>query len=142
MDTPTKKSRKGLIVGISAAAVLAALGLASAGSSTAPTSSAARMQSAAVVDAVAPLATTSDVQAATLPQASVQEAAPQQETNDLSNDRHYTNTAGHEVHSPAYCTDRDVPAEASGPRGSGTYSFSARHRCTSSPHGGGDVWLH
>src|SRR3954452_19865109 len=102
MDTPTKKSRKGLIVGISAAAVLAALGLASAGNSTTPTSSAPRMQSAAVVNAVAPLATTSDVQAAPLPQASVQEAAPQRETDDLSNDRHYTNTVGHEVHSPAY----------------------------------------
>src|SRR3954449_6289474 len=141
MDTPTKKSRKGLIVGISAAAVLAALGLASAGNSTTPTSSAARMQSAAVVDAVAPLATTSDVQAATLPQASVQEAAPQQETNDLLNDRHYTNTAGHEVHSPVYDTDSDVPAGASARCGDGTYSFSESHRGTCSHHGGVGAWL-
>src|SRR3954466_11338360 len=109
MDTPTKKSRKGLIVSISAAAVLAGLGLASAGSSTAPTSSTAQMQSAAVVNAVVPLATTSDVQATPLPQASVQEEAPQQGTNDLSNDSYYTNTAGHEVHTPAYDTGNDIP---------------------------------
>src|SRR3954454_916464 len=140
MDTPTKKSRKGLIVGISAAAVLAAFGLASAGNSTAPTSSAARTQSAAVVNAVAPLATTSDVQAAPLPQASVQEAAPQQETNDLSNDHHYINTAWHEVHSPAYDTDSDVPADASARCGDGTYSFSESHRGTCSHHGGVSKW--
>src|SRR4051812_18898490 len=139
-DTP-KKSQRGLIIGLSAAAVVAAFAIAAASGSNTSTSSAAQVQSAAVANAVAPLAATSDVQAASLPQASVQEAAPQQETNDLSNDRHYTNTAGHEVHAPAYDTDSDVPAGASTRCDDGTYSFSESHRGTCSHHGGVGQWL-
>lgn len=176
MGTPTKKSRKGLIVGISAAAVLAALGMASAGSSTAPASSAAQMQSAAVVNAVAPIGTTDSAAAAPQPAAQEQsaaavngvvpstspspvpdaaqaeqvQAAPQQseaqptqeqQGSDLSNNSYYTNSAGDQVHSPAYDTDSDVPAGASARCGDGTYSFSESHRGTCSHHGGVSEWL-
>lgn len=57
----------------------------------------------------------------------------------LSNDNYYTNTAGNEVHSPAY--SNSVPAGASAICGDGTYSFSQSRRGTCSHHGGVAQWL-
>lgn len=57
----------------------------------------------------------------------------------LSNDNYYTNSAGDEVHSPAYAPS--VPAGASAICGDGTYSFSKSRRGTCSHHGGVAQWL-
>lgn len=57
----------------------------------------------------------------------------------LSNDNYYTNSAGNEVHSPAY--SNSVPAGATAICGDGTYSFSQSRRGTCSHHGGVDMWL-
>ncbi len=58
---------------------------------------------------------------------------------DLSNDNYYTNSAGNEVHSPAYAPS--VPAGASALCRDGTYSFSQSRRGTCSHHGGVAQWL-
>lgn len=60
-------------------------------------------------------------------------------TNTLSNNNFYTNTAGNEVHSPAY--SNSVPVGASAMCGDGTYSFSQNRRGTCSHHGGVSRWL-
>lgn len=57
----------------------------------------------------------------------------------LSNDNYYTNTAGNQVHSPAY--SNSVPAGASALCRDGTYSFSQSRRGTCSHHGGVSQWL-
>lgn len=57
----------------------------------------------------------------------------------LSNDNYYTNTAGNEVHSPAY--SNSVPAGASAICGDGTYSFSQSRSGICSHHGGVAQWL-
>jgi hypothetical protein len=57
----------------------------------------------------------------------------------LSNDNHYINTRGNEVHSPAYAPS--VPPGASARCGDGTYSFSQSRRGTCSHHGGVEEWL-
>ncbi len=57
----------------------------------------------------------------------------------LSNDNHYTNSAGNEVHSPAYSDS--VPAGASAQCRDGSYSFSQSRRGTCSGHGGVAKWL-
>ncbi|MEK7605785.1 MAG: DUF3761 domain-containing protein [Patescibacteria group bacterium] len=57
----------------------------------------------------------------------------------LSNDNYYTNSAGNEVHSPAY--SNSVPAGATAICGDGTYSFSQSRRGTCSHHGGVSQWL-
>jgi hypothetical protein len=57
----------------------------------------------------------------------------------LSNDNYYTNSAGNEVHSPAYSDS--VPAGASAICGDGTYSFSQHRSGTCSHHGGVSEWL-
>lgn len=57
----------------------------------------------------------------------------------LSNDNYYTNTAGNQVHSPAY--SNTVPIGASAQCGDGTYSFSQSRRGTCSHHGGVASWL-
>ncbi len=57
----------------------------------------------------------------------------------LSNNNHYTNTSGEEVHSPAYAPS--VPQGASAICGDGTYSFSRSRRGTCSHHGGVAEWL-
>lgn len=59
--------------------------------------------------------------------------------SELSNDNYYTNTAGNEVHSPAY--SNSVPSGASAICGDGTYSFSQSRRGTCSHHGGVSQWL-
>lgn len=59
----------------------------------------------------------------------------------LSNDNHYENSAGNEVHSPAYSTDGCVAAGASARCGDGTCSFSQSRRGTCSHHGGVAQWL-
>lgn len=60
-------------------------------------------------------------------------------TAELSNDSYYQNSAGNEVHSPAY--SNSVPAGASAICGDGTYSFSQSRRGTCSSHGGVSEWL-
>lgn len=57
----------------------------------------------------------------------------------LSNDNYYTNSAGNEVHSPAYSDS--VPSGATARCGDGTYSFSQSRRGTCSHHGGVAQWL-
>lgn len=57
----------------------------------------------------------------------------------LSNDNYYTNSAGNEVHSPAY--SNTVPAGASAQCRDGTYSFSQSRRGTCSHHGGVAAWI-
>ncbi len=57
----------------------------------------------------------------------------------LSNNNYYTNSAGNEVHSPAY--SNGVPAGATAICGDGTYSFSQSRRGTCSHHGGVSQWL-
>jgi hypothetical protein len=68
------------------------------------------------------------------------EPATTQDNPQLSNDIYYTNSAGNEVHSPAYTSDSLVPAGASARCGDGTYSFSQSRRGTCSHHGGVATW--
>lgn len=58
----------------------------------------------------------------------------------LSNNRHYINSDGRSVHSPAHASG-GVPAGATAVCGDGTYSFSQHHRGTCSHHGGVSRWL-
>lgn len=58
----------------------------------------------------------------------------------LSNANYYTNTAGNQVHSPAYSSH--IPAGASARCRDGTYSFSQSRRGTCSHHGGVATWLY
>lgn len=58
----------------------------------------------------------------------------------LSNNRHYVNSDGHSVHSPAHASG-GVPTGATAVCGDGTYSFSQHHRGTCSHHGGVARWL-
>ncbi len=58
----------------------------------------------------------------------------------LSNDNHYTNSAGQTVHSPAYSSG-GVPSGATAQCSDGTYSFSQSRRGTCSHHGGVSKWL-
>jgi len=58
----------------------------------------------------------------------------------LSNDRHYTNSDGQQVHSPAHSSG-GVPAGATALCGDGTYSFSQHRSGTCSHHGGVAKWL-
>lgn len=58
----------------------------------------------------------------------------------LSNDRHYTNSDGQQVHSPAYSSG-GAPAGATALCGDGTYSFSQHRSGTCSHHGGVAKWL-
>ena len=67
--------------------------------------------------------------------------AAEQQSGGLSNDRYYTNTAGNEVHAPAYSNDGSVPAGSSARCADGTYSFSQSRRGTCSGHGGVAQWL-
>jgi len=57
----------------------------------------------------------------------------------LSNDNHYVNSKGNEVHSPAYAPA--VPSGASAQCRDGTYSFSQSRSGTCSHHGGVATWL-
>ncbi|HAM87971.1 TPA: hypothetical protein DDY55_01375 [Candidatus Falkowbacteria bacterium] len=56
----------------------------------------------------------------------------------LSNDNHYTNVDGNEVHSPAFAPSR--PSGASAMCRDGSYSFSQNRRGTCSRHGGVEEW--
>jgi hypothetical protein len=58
----------------------------------------------------------------------------------LSNDRHYTNSDGQQVHSPAYSSG-SAPAGATSVCRDGTYSFSQHRSGTCSHHGGVAKWL-
>jgi len=58
----------------------------------------------------------------------------------LSNDRHYTNSDGQQVHSPAYSSG-SAPAGATAVCRDGTYSFSQHRSGTCSHHGGVAKWL-
>lgn len=71
---------------------------------------------------------------------SVNTARPAPETQSgLSNDNYHTNTAGNQVHSPAY--SESIPAGASAKCRDGTYSFSQSRSGTCSHHGGVAGWL-
>jgi hypothetical protein len=61
-------------------------------------------------------------------------------SSQLSNDNHYTNSDGQQVHSPAYSSG-GVPANATAICGDGTYSFSQHRSGTCSHHGGVAKWL-
>lgn len=63
-----------------------------------------------------------------------------QSDDNLSNDRHYRNVGGEEVHSPAYSEDGAVPVGASAQCADGTYSFSEHRQGTCSHHGGVSSW--
>lgn len=65
-------------------------------------------------------------------------AQPVQNTG-LSNDNYYTNSAGEQVHSPAY--SNSVPEGATAKCKDGTYSFSQSRKGTCSRHGGVAQWL-
>ena len=65
------------------------------------------------------------------------QSAPQPQ---LSNDNHYTNSDGHQVHSPAY-SNGGAPAGATAQCADGTYSFSQHRSGTCSHHGGVAKWL-
>lgn len=58
----------------------------------------------------------------------------------LSNDHHYTNSDGQQVHSPAY-SNGGVPDGATAQCADGTYSFSQHRSGTCSHHGGVAKWL-
>jgi hypothetical protein len=70
----------------------------------------------------------------------MQKAAEADEAQ-LTSHRHYTNSAGTEVHSPAKSTHDQVPAGASAKCRDGSYSFSQHRRGTCSHHGGVSIWL-
>ena len=57
----------------------------------------------------------------------------------LSNNRHYTNSDGQSVHSPAY--SNGPPPGATARCQDGTYSFSQHRQGTCSHHGGVAQWL-
>lgn len=59
----------------------------------------------------------------------------------LSNDRHYTNSNGQRIHSPAYSSG-GTPAGATAQCRDGTYSFSQHHSGTCSHHGGVGGWIY
>jgi hypothetical protein len=81
-----------------------------------------------------------DVEQAKREQLCLLKAAQADEARLLSH-RHYTNSDGHDVHSPAKSTHDQVPAGASAQCRDGTYSFSQRRRGTCSRHGGVEMWL-
>jgi hypothetical protein len=58
----------------------------------------------------------------------------------LSNNRHYTNSNGDSVHSPAYSSGGPPPGATAQCR-DGTYSFSQHRQGTCSHHGGVAHWL-
>lgn len=59
----------------------------------------------------------------------------------LSNDKHYVNKDGNEVHSPAKTANGQAPAGATARCGDGSYSFSQHRSGTCSHHGGVATWL-
>jgi hypothetical protein len=59
---------------------------------------------------------------------------------NLSNDRHYTNSDGNSVHSPAF-SNGGPPAGATALCQDDTYSFSQHRQGTCSHHGGVSKWL-
>ena len=59
----------------------------------------------------------------------------------LLNGRHYTNSAGHRVHSPTLTEGNRAPAGATAQCGDGTYPFSESLRGACSHHGGVERWL-
>jgi len=70
---------------------------------------------------------------------SVQETKPIP-ASPLSNDRHYINSSGQTVHSPAFSPGGE-PAGATALCRDGTYSFSQHRQGTCSHHGGVAKWL-
>jgi hypothetical protein len=59
----------------------------------------------------------------------------------LQSHRHYTNSDGQDVHSPAKSKSGQMQAGASAQCRDGTYSFSQHRRGTCSHHGGVASWL-
>ena len=61
--------------------------------------------------------------------------------SQLVEHKHYTNSDGLDVHSPAHTLDGNVPNGASAKCRDGSYSFSKHHSGTCSHHGGVNSWL-
>jgi len=91
-------------------------------------------QSATVVQGIAPAVVPVVAPVKSNPQPTI----PTAQDNTLSNDNTYTNSAGNEVHSPAY--SNSIPQGASAKCRDGTYSFSQSRRGTCSHHGGVGEW--
>jgi hypothetical protein len=66
---------------------------------------------------------------------------PAAQATGLTNDDHYTNVDGNEIHSPANSIDGSIPAGATARCGDDSYSFSQHHSGTCSHHGGVASWL-
>ncbi|AXH72285.1 MAG: protein of unknown function DUF3761 [Caudoviricetes sp.] len=67
---------------------------------------------------------------------------PQQpDENSLLEHRHYQNSDGSSIHSPAHTRSGQAPAGATAKCGDGSFSFSQHHRGTCSRHGGVVSWL-
>jgi hypothetical protein len=94
----------------------------------------------APTQSVTPLTPQATTQEVTIPASIAEPVQSQTETTSgLSNDNHYTNVDGNEVHSPAY--SNTIPAGASAQCRDGTYSFSQHRSGTCSHHGGVAEWL-
>jgi Protein of unknown function (DUF3761) len=59
----------------------------------------------------------------------------------LTNDNHYINSDGNQVHSPAHSRTGAIPAGATAQCADGEYSFSQHHQGTCSHHGGVASWM-
>ncbi len=55
--------------------------------------------------------------------------------------KHYVNSSGRTVHSPAHSISGAAPAGATATCRDGSYSFSQHHQGTCSHHGGVSNWL-
>lgn len=99
----------------------------------------AKTQSANVIQGVVNQETTQVQETNTEVTRTISAKAVESQDNSLSNNNYYKNTAGNEVHSPAY--SNSIPAGASAQCGDGTYSFSQSRRGTCSHHGGVARWL-
>lgn len=117
----SKKFKKAWWVVGGIALVVAIVGIASGNSNT--QTPAPATQTANIAQQVAPLASPTPPQKAT-----------------LSNDSYYTNSNGNTVHSPAYSSN-GVPAGATAQCRDTTYSFSQHRSGTCSGHGGVATWL-
>ncbi|MBV9455365.1 MAG: DUF3761 domain-containing protein [Rubrobacter sp.] len=82
-----------------------------------------------------------DTQPVETPQSDSQPAVATPDDSGLSNDKHYVNSAGNVVHSPAYSNNGAVPQVATAVCKDGTCSFSQSRRGTCSSHGGVSQWL-
>lgn len=133
---PQKPSRKKRYFFIGVAASVLLLGTWASGYSAATPHTDVVAPIVPVVQQVIPTQTVSPAPASK----PASKPAPPAPDVGLSNDNYYTNTAGNEVHSPAYSNSDTIPVGASARCGDGTYSFSQSRRGTCSHHGGVATW--